>query len=77
VVDVPLQGILAYQTLGQCNFLTNQQVQFFGSHVSMDTNQLDKQSKQHLTFYYNVLTGAKICIVLITITLVLMAIFLV
>jgi hypothetical protein len=39
----------------------------------MDTNSFDKQSKQHLKIYENVMFAAKICIVAIIFTLVIMA----
>ena len=39
----------------------------------MDTNSFDKQSKQHLKIYENVMFAAKICIVAIIVTLVSMA----
>ena len=39
----------------------------------MDTNSFDKQSKQHLKIYENVMSAAKICIVAIIFTLVIMA----
>ena len=39
----------------------------------MDTNSFDKQSKQHLKIYENVMSAAKICIVAIIVTLVIMA----
>ena len=39
----------------------------------MDTNSFDKQSKQHLKIYENVISAAKICIVAIIVTLVIMA----
>ena len=39
----------------------------------MDTNSFDKQSKQHLKIYENVMFAAKICIVAIIVTLVIMA----
>ena len=39
----------------------------------MDINSLDKQGKQHLKVYENVLFAAQICIVAIIITLVIMA----
>jgi len=39
----------------------------------MDTNSFDKQSKQHLKIYENVIFVAKICIVAIIVTLVIMA----
>ncbi len=39
----------------------------------MNTNGFDKQSQQHLQIYHNVLFAAKICIVAIVVTLVIMA----
>jgi hypothetical protein len=39
----------------------------------MDTSSFDKQSKQHLKIYENVMFSAKICIVAIIVTLVIMA----
>ena len=39
----------------------------------MNTNSFDKQSKQHLKIYENVMFAAKICIVAIIVTLVIMA----
>ena len=39
----------------------------------MDTNSFDKQSKQHLKIYGNFMFAAKICIVAIIVTLVIMA----
>ena len=39
----------------------------------MDTSSFDKQAKQHLKVYENVMFGAKICIVAIIATLVIMA----
>ena len=39
----------------------------------MDTNSFDKQAKQHLKVYENVMFAAKICIVAIIATLVIMA----
>jgi hypothetical protein len=43
----------------------------------MDTSSFDKQAKQHLKIYENVMFAAKICIVAIIFTLVIMAITLV
>ena len=43
----------------------------------MDTNSFDRQAKQHLKVYENVMFGAKICIVAIIATLVIMAVTLV
>lgn len=39
----------------------------------MDINSFDKQAKQHLKVYENVLFAAKICIVAIIVTLLTMA----
>ena len=39
----------------------------------MDKNSFDKQSKQHLKIYANFIFTAKICIVAIIVTLVIMA----
>ena len=39
----------------------------------MDTNSFDKQSKQHLKIYENFMFAAKICILAIIVTLVIMA----
>jgi hypothetical protein len=39
----------------------------------MDTNSLDKQGKQHLKIYENVMFASKICVVAIIATLVIMA----
>jgi hypothetical protein len=39
----------------------------------MNTKSFDKQSQQHLQIYHNVMFGAKICIVAIIVTLVVMA----
>ena len=39
----------------------------------MDTNSFDKQSKQHLKIYGNFMFAAKICVVAIIVTLVIMA----
>jgi hypothetical protein len=44
-----------------------------GERRIMNTNSLDKQSKQHLKIYENVMFAAKICIVAIIVTLVIMA----
>ena len=39
----------------------------------MDTSSFDKQAKQHLKVYENLLFAAKICIAAIIVTLVIMA----
>ena len=39
----------------------------------MDTSKFDNQAQAHLGFYRNVLTGTKIVIALITLTLIIMA----
>ena len=39
----------------------------------MDTSSFDKQAKQHLKIYENVLFASKICIVAIIVTLAIMA----
>jgi len=39
----------------------------------MDTSNFDKQDKAHLAFYNSFMTGTKIVIVLVVLTLVLMA----
>ena len=39
----------------------------------MDTSSFDKQAKQHLKVYENVMFAAKVCIVVIIATLVVMA----
>jgi hypothetical protein len=46
---------------------------FTGERQEMDTGSFDKQAKQHLKVYENVMFAAKICIVAIIATLVLMA----
>ena len=43
----------------------------------MDTSSFDKQAKQHLKVYENVMFAAKICITVIIFTLVIMAVTLV
>ena len=43
----------------------------------MDTSSFDKQAKQHLKVYENVMLAAKICIIAIILTLVIMAVTLV
>ena len=43
----------------------------------MDTSSFDKQAKQHLKIYGNVMFAAKICIVGIIVTLIVMAVTLV
>ena len=47
--------------------------EFIGERQEMDTNSFDKQAKQHLKVYENVMFAAKICIVAIIATLALMA----
>ena len=47
--------------------------EFTGERQEMDTNSFDKQAKQHLKVYENVMFAAKICIVAIIATLALMA----
>ena len=47
--------------------------EFAGEHREMDTSSFDKQAKQHLKIYENVMFAAKICIVAIIVTLVIMA----
>ena len=47
--------------------------EFSGECKEMDTNSFDKQVKQHLKVYQNVMLAAKICIVAIIATLVVMA----
>ena len=47
--------------------------EFTGERREMDTSSFDKQAKQHLKVYENVMFGAKICIVAIIATLVIMA----
>jgi hypothetical protein len=51
--------------------------EFTGERQEMDTSSFDKQAKQHLKVYENVMFAAKICIVAIIFTLVIMAITLV
>ena len=51
--------------------------EFSEERQEMDTNSFDKQAKQHLKVYENVMFAAKICIVAIIATLVVMAITLV
>jgi len=51
--------------------------EFTGERQEMDTSSFDKQAKQHLKIYENVMFAAKICIVAIIFTLVIMAITLV
>ncbi len=46
---------------------------FIGERREMDTGSFDKQAKQHLKVYENVMFAAKICIVAIIATLVVMA----
>ena len=47
--------------------------EFTGEHREMDTSSFDKQAKQHMKVYENVMFAAKICIVGIIVTLVIMA----
>ena len=47
--------------------------EFTGEHREMDTSSFDKQAKQHLKVYENVMFAAKICIIAIIVTLVIMA----
>jgi hypothetical protein len=47
--------------------------EFIEERQEMDTNSFDKQAKQHLKVYENVMFAAKICIVAIIATLALMA----
>tara|TARA_B100000989_G_scaffold250923_1_gene198840 strand:- start:248 stop:493 length:246 start_codon:yes stop_codon:yes gene_type:complete len=47
--------------------------EFTGERQEMDTSSLDKQAKQHLKVYENVMFAAKICIVAIIATLIVMA----
>ena len=47
--------------------------EFLEERQEMDTNSFDKQAKQHLKVYENVMFAAKICIVAIIATLALMA----
>jgi len=51
--------------------------EFTGERQEMDTSSFDKQAKQHLKVYENVKFAAKICIVAIIFTLVIMAVTLV
>ncbi len=51
--------------------------EFTGEREEMDTSSFDKQAKQHLKVYENVIFAAKICIVAIIATLVIMAVTLV
>jgi hypothetical protein len=51
--------------------------EFTGERQEMDTRSFDKQAKQHLKIYENVMFAAKICIVAIIFTLVIMAVTLV
>ena len=46
---------------------------FKGERKEVDTSSFDKQAKQHLKVYENVMFAAKICIVAIIATLVVMA----
>ena len=52
-------------------------LEFTGECQKMDTSSLDKQAKQHLKVYENVMFAAKVCIVAIIATLVIMAVTLV
>ena len=47
--------------------------EFTGENREMDTSSFDKQAKHHLKIYANVMFAAKICIVAIIVTLVIMA----
>ncbi len=47
--------------------------EFIEERREMDTNSFDKQAKQHLKIYENVMFAAKICIVAIIATLAIMA----
>ncbi len=47
--------------------------EFTGEYWEMDTSSFDKQAKQHLKVYENVMLAAKICIFAIIVTLVIMA----
>jgi hypothetical protein len=51
--------------------------EFTGERQVMDTSSFDKQAKQHLKVYENVMFASKICIVAIIFTLVIMAVTLV
>ncbi|MGB0196818.1 MAG: hypothetical protein ACPHTC_03250 [Candidatus Puniceispirillaceae bacterium] len=51
--------------------------EFTGERQEMDTSSFDKQAKQHLKVYENVMFASKICIVAIIFTLVIMAVTLV
>ena len=54
-------------------FVRGSPTQFIEERQEMDTNSFDKQAKQHLKVYENVMFAAKICIVAIIATLALMA----
>ena len=59
--------------LTQIETATGASEEFTGEHCEMDTSSFDKQAKQHLKIYENVMFAAKICIVAIIVTLVIMA----
>ena len=57
----------------QAETATGASEEFTGEHREMDTSSFDKQAKQHLKVYENVMFAAKICIVAIIVTLLIMA----
>ena len=76
ILPVNLRGIFGHESVVRCILKLEYHVarkDFMGEYKEMDTNSFDKQAKQHLKVYENVIFAAKICIVAIIATLVVMA----
>ena len=76
ILPVDLRGIFGHiSVLSYISKFKNHvaRKEFMGECKEMDTNSFDKQAKQHLKVYENVMFAAKICIVAIIVTLVVMA----
>jgi len=73
---VDLQGFFGHisnSVIRAAGRVTRDDIAMNGKSGLMDTKSLDKQGKHHLKIYENVLFAAKICIVAIIATLVIMA----
>jgi hypothetical protein len=73
---VDLQGFFGHisnSVIRAAGRVTRDDIAMNGGQGLMDTKSLDKQGKHHLKIYENVLFAAKICIVAIIATLVIMA----
>ena len=73
LICTAISAIFFHEMRPHAETATGASEEFSGEYREMDTSSFDKQAKQHLKVYENVMFAAKICIVAIIVTLIIMA----